>query len=198
MSASIKTSSRKKIPRRKMQVSNGHYLNFDHIARLIYSISSIKELSKTKMADLEEETGLPLRQVRNRISVGRALGLFKQNSLQLTTLGKLVSTEGLIRQASDIRPKVIIATFECPGCGAQILVDQRGRKFKEPTKCQCGRRGKFKMLDKRMVDVQRLVIEETPESLEGGEQPKRINVFLEEDLLTPKLEKRRYPGNKTR
>jgi len=26
--------------------------------------------------------------------------------------------------------------------------------------------------------------------------PKRINVFLEEDLLAPKLEKHRYPGNK--
>ena len=113
-------------------------------------------------------------------------------------LGQLVATEGLIRQASDIRPKVVLATFECPGCGAQILVDQRSGKFKEPARCQCGRKGKFKMIDKRMVDVQRLVIEETPENLEGGEQPKRINIFLEEDLLEPKLEKRRYPGNKVK
>jgi DNA replicative helicase MCM subunit Mcm2 (Cdc46/Mcm family) len=32
-----------------------------------------------------------------------------------------------------------------------------------------------------MVDAQRLVIEESPDSLEGGEQPRRINVFLKED-----------------
>ncbi|MEM4248645.1 MAG: minichromosome maintenance protein MCM, partial [Candidatus Nanoarchaeia archaeon] len=111
-------------------------------------------------------------------------------------LAKLLWTDGLIRQASDVRPRVTLTTFECPGCGAQILVEQTGSKFREPIKCQCGRKGKFKLRDKRMVDVQRLVIEETPESLEGGEQPKRIAVFLEEDLLDPKLEKRHYPGNK--
>ena len=90
--ASKKTSPVKRNYRRKMQISNGHYLNFDHLARLIYALSSVKEPSKTKMSYLEEETGLPFRQVRNRISIGRALGLFKQNSLQLTTLGKLVSS----------------------------------------------------------------------------------------------------------
>jgi len=119
-------------------------------------------------------------------------------TIRSKNLNKLVATEGLIRQASDIRPRVILATFECPGCGAQILVDQRSGKFREPARCQCGRKGRFKMVDKRMVDVQRLVIEETPESLEGGEQPKRINVFLEEDLLEPKFEKHRYPGNKVK
>ena len=111
-------------------------------------------------------------------------------------LGQVIVTDGLIRQASDIRPKVIFATFGCPGCGAQILVEQTGGKFREPTKCNCGRAGKFKLVDKKLVDIQRLVVEETPESLEGGEQPKRIALFLEEDLLNPKLEKRRYPGNK--
>jgi len=111
-------------------------------------------------------------------------------------LAKLLWTDGLIRQASDVRPRVILTTFECPGCGAQILVEQSSSKLREPIKCQCGRKGKFKLKDKRMVDVQRLIIEETPESLDGGEQPKRIAVFLEEDLLDPKLEKRHYPGNK--
>jgi replicative DNA helicase Mcm len=111
-------------------------------------------------------------------------------------LAKLLWTDGLIRQASDVRPRVTLTTFECPSCGAQILVEQSSSKFREPIKCQCGRKGKFKLKDKRMVDVQRLIIEETPDSLEGGEQPKRIAVFLEEDLLDPKLEKRHYPGNK--
>jgi len=131
----------------------------------------------------------------------RVFGLPKSAYLQIKHirtkhLGKLTFTDGLIRQASDIRPKVTMATFECPACGAQILVEQTSLKFREPSKCQCGRLGRFKLRDRRMMDVQRLVIEEAPESLDGGEQPKRIAVFLEEDLLDPKLEKRRYPGNK--
>ena len=113
-------------------------------------------------------------------------------------LGKLISSSGIIRQASDVRPKVTLTTFSCASCGALIVLEQRESKFREPTKCTCKRPGKFKLLDKKMVDIQRLVIEEAPEDLEGGEQPKRIAVFLEEDLLDPKLEKKRYPGNKVK
>jgi Predicted ATPase involved in replication control, Cdc46/Mcm family len=49
-----------------------------------------------------------------------------------------------------------------------------------------------------MVDTQRLVIEESPDSLEGGEQPRRINAFLKEDLVDPKMEERTTPGSKVR
>jgi len=47
-----------------------------------------------------------------------------------------------------------------------------------------------------MVDAQRLVIEESPDTLEGGEQPRRINVFLKEDLVDPKMEERTTPGSR--
>ncbi len=47
-----------------------------------------------------------------------------------------------------------------------------------------------------MVDVQRLVIEESPDSLEGGEQPRRINVFLKEDLVDPRMERHTTPGSR--
>ncbi len=111
-------------------------------------------------------------------------------------LGKLIWTDGLIRQASDVRPKITIATFDCPACGAQIMIEQDDMKFKEPARCQCGRTGRFRMKDKKLVDLQRLFVEESPESLEGGDQSKRIAVYVSEDLLDPKLENRRQPGNK--
>jgi len=145
-----------------------------------FDIPEAKYPIKVRIVNLPKSAHIAIRNIRSK------------------DLGKLICCEGLIRQASDIRPRIILATFECPGCGAQIIVDQRGSKFKEPVKCQCGRKGKFRLVDKRLVDIQRLVIEEAPESLEGGEQPKRINVFLEGDLLDPKLEKHRYPGNKVR
>ena len=47
-----------------------------------------------------------------------------------------------------------------------------------------------------MVDTQRLVIEESPESLSGGEQPKRMNIFVKEDLVEPKMEDKTTPGAK--
>jgi len=43
-----------------------------------------------------------------------------------------------------------------------------------------------------------LVIEEAPEDLDGGDQPKRLSVFLKEDLVEPKMEKKTTPGSKIR
>jgi len=68
------------------------------------------------------------------------------------------------------------------------------KKFREPSRCSCGRRGGFTLKSKEMVDTQRLILEESPEALSGGEQPKRINVFVKEDLVEPKMEEKTTPG----
>ncbi|MBW2986466.1 minichromosome maintenance protein MCM [Candidatus Woesearchaeota archaeon] len=109
-------------------------------------------------------------------------------------LGKFLITEGIVRQKSDVRPQVTTAKFECPSCGNTISVIQLDNKFKEPSRCSCGRKGRFKLLDKALIDAQALVLEEVPEQLEGGAQPKRINVFLQNDLVSPLSEKRTNPG----
>ena len=118
----------------------------------------------------------------------------KVRNIRSKHLNELVVIEGIIRQASDVRPQVVNAKFECPSCGTIISVLQMEKKFREPSRCSCGRRGGFKLISKEMVDTQRLVIEESPESLTGGEQPKRINVFVKEDLVEPKMEEKTTPG----
>ncbi|HLF53559.1 MAG TPA: minichromosome maintenance protein MCM [Candidatus Nanoarchaeia archaeon] len=111
-------------------------------------------------------------------------------------LDQFLWIDGIVRQASDVRPQVINAKFECPNCGAVLSVLQIDKKFHDPTKCSCMWKGQFRLISKEMVDVQRLSIEESPDSLEGGEQPKRINVFLKEDLVEPRMEERASPGSK--
>jgi replicative DNA helicase Mcm len=109
---------------------------------------------------------------------------------------KLIQIEGIIRQKSDVRPQVTSARFECPSCGNIISVLQLDTKFKEPSRCGCGRKGKFKILSKELVDAQKIVLEEAPEQLEGGSQPKRLDVFLQADLVSPLSEKKTNPGSK--
>ena len=111
-------------------------------------------------------------------------------------LGKLMVVEGIVKQKSDVRPQVTAAKFECPSCGNIINVLQLNGTFKEPSKCGCGRKGKFHQLSKELVDAQGIVLEEVPETLEGGEQPKRMNIFLKDDLVSPFSEKRTSPGSK--
>ncbi|MEK6947021.1 MAG: LAGLIDADG family homing endonuclease, partial [Nanoarchaeota archaeon] len=111
-------------------------------------------------------------------------------------INKFLFVNGIIRQKSDVRPQVTSARFECPVCGNIMNILQVEGTFKEPTRCGCGRKGKFVMLDKELVDAQGIVLEEASENLEGGEQPKRINILLTNDLVSPLSEKRTSPGSK--
>jgi len=111
-------------------------------------------------------------------------------------LGRFLLTEGVVRQKSDVRPQVTAARFECPSCGNAISVLQLDNKFKEPNRCSCGRKGRFKLLEKSLVDAQLLVLEEVPEQLDGGVQPKRVNVFLKNDLVSPLSERKTNPGSR--
>jgi len=119
-------------------------------------------------------------------------------NIRSKNLSKFVYIEGIVRQASDVRPQVVSAKFECPSCGNNISILQLDTKFKEPSRCSCGNKNRFRLLSKELVDAQRLVIEESPENLEGGEQAKRLPVYLKEDLVEPKMEKKTTPGSKIR
>lgn len=111
-------------------------------------------------------------------------------------LNKFQLIEGVVRQKSDVRPQVTEAKFECPSCGNTISMLQLDNKFKEPSRCSCGRKGKFRLLAKTLVDAQSLVLEEVPEQLDGGEQPKRLKIFLKNDLVSPLSEKKTNPGSR--
>lgn len=120
----------------------------------------------------------------------------KIRNIRAKHLDKFIAVEGIVRQASDVKPQVVNAKFECPSCGAILSVLQIDRKFHDPSRCSCNWKGNFKLISKEMVDVQRIIVEESPDSLEGGEQPRRINIFLKEDLVDPKMEKHVSPGSR--
>ncbi|RJQ17967.1 AAA family ATPase [Candidatus Woesearchaeota archaeon] len=111
-------------------------------------------------------------------------------------INKFLQMKGIIRQKSDVRPQVTTARFECPSCGQVLNILQLDTKFREPTRCSCGRKGKFKLVGKDLVDTQRIVLEEAPDDLDGGEQPKRLSIFLQHDLVSPISDKRTNPGTK--
>jgi len=113
-------------------------------------------------------------------------------------IGKLFLIEGVVRQKSDVRPQVTNARFECPSCGNIITILQLDKQFREPTRCGCGRKGKFTLVSKELIDAQSITLEEVPEQLEGGAQPKRMKILLKEDLVSPYADKNTNPGNKIR
>ena len=95
-------------------------------------------------------------------------------------LGKFLSVEGMIRKSSEIRSEIVIAYFKCEKCNAEVSITQTLGDLIRPKYCKgCGARS-FRELKElhEFRDVQRVTIQENPEGLGGGEQPKSIEVKL--------------------
>ncbi|MFO8116326.1 MAG: LAGLIDADG family homing endonuclease [Halorubrum sp.] len=100
-------------------------------------------------------------------------------------IGKLVSVKGIVRKATDVRPKVTEAAFECQRCGTMTYIPQSDGGFQEPHECQgCERQGPFRVNfdQSEFIDSQKLRIQESPEGLRGGETPQSLDVDIVDDI----------------
>ncbi|WP_135821602.1 minichromosome maintenance protein MCM [Halostella litorea] len=100
-------------------------------------------------------------------------------------VNKLVAVRGIVRKATDVRPKIEEAAFECQRCGTLTRVPQSSGNFQEPHECQgCERQGPFQINfdQSEFVDAQKVRIQESPEGLRGGETPQAIDVHVEDDI----------------
>lgn len=113
---------------------------------------------------------------------------YRTRELRSAQIGKLIAIEGLVRTATEVRPKIISAAFQCQRCGYIFHKEQTGMKFEDQNiKCQnqaCDRGGPFRLIlnKSKFVDAQKIRIQESPEGLKGGEQPQTLDVELEDDL----------------
>jgi replicative DNA helicase Mcm len=112
--------------------------------------------------------------------------------LRAEHMGKFVAVEGLIRKATEVRPKIRDAVFKCLRCGSIVKIHQEDLTFKEPLECSkeqggCGRAASstsFKLISEAsyFIDTQKLENQEPPEGLRGGSQPERLTIYVDEDL----------------
>lgn len=122
---------------------------------------------------------------------------YKTRELRSDHIGKLIAIEGLVRTATEVRPKIVSAAFQCQRCGYTFHKEQTGTKFDDQNlKCQnqaCDRGGPFKLIlaKSKFVDAQKIRVQESPEDLRGGEQPQTLDVELEDDLAG-----RIFPGDR--
>ncbi|MGZ7070218.1 MAG: minichromosome maintenance protein MCM [Methanobacterium sp.] len=100
-------------------------------------------------------------------------------------IGKFIAVDGIIRKANEIRPRIVNAMFECRSCMRLHEVPQKSNLISEPALCNdCGGRS-FRLLqeESEFLDTQTTKVQEPLENLSGGEQPRQINVVLEDDLV---------------
>ncbi len=113
-------------------------------------------------------------------------------------IGKLLSVDGVVKRASEVRPEISEIVFECPDCGKKITIIQTGKEktIQIPNRCtSCGARRGFRKVEQKLYDARWIAIEE-PFEITTGERPSEIMVYLKEDLVSPKMRNKTDPGNK--
>ncbi|MCD6383381.1 MAG: minichromosome maintenance protein MCM [Thermoplasmata archaeon] len=122
--------------------------------------------------------------------------------LRSVHLESFVAVEGLIRKATDVKPKLKTGVFICQRCGHEIVMEME-HQYREPLKCPeeeggCGRTASSTKFDldlkkSTFIDVQKIEIQESPEMLSGGDQPKRLSLYLYDDIAG-----KIYPGDEVK
>ena len=82
--------------------------------------------------------------------------------------GQLLSVQGTVQKASDVRAKVTEAAFECQRCGTLTRIPQTGVNFQEAHECQgCERKGPFDLNhdQSEFVDAQTIELLDDPANL---------------------------------
>ncbi|MCE8424361.1 MAG: minichromosome maintenance protein MCM [Candidatus Methanoperedens sp.] len=107
--------------------------------------------------------------------------------LRSININRFIAVAGLIRKATEVRPKILNAAFKCKRCDHVTFMPQGEGKFVEPFECEndvCGRKGPFKLIheESEFIDAQKLRIQESPDELRGGEQPQTLDVDVDDDL----------------
>ncbi|WP_119813552.1 LAGLIDADG family homing endonuclease [Halalkaliarchaeum desulfuricum] len=100
-------------------------------------------------------------------------------------IGRMIAVQGIVRKATDVRPKVTEAAFECQRCGTMTYIPQSESGFQEPHECQgCERQGPFRVNhdQSEFIDSQKLRVQESPEGLRGGQTPQAIDVDIVDDI----------------
>lgn len=111
-----------------------------------------------------------------------------------TQLNKLIAVEGVVRQFTEVKPKLKIAVWECRKCGNAYRVEQSTLKLVQPNSCSNCRVRDFKLASEKsqFIDYQKISIQEPLEQLKGGEQASNLDIFVSDDLVN-----KVSPGDRT-
>jgi replicative DNA helicase Mcm len=100
-------------------------------------------------------------------------------------LNKLICIEGVVRQITDVLPKLTLAVWKCKRCGNIYKIPQSKQLIKQPVMCECHHRD-FDLVEEQshFIDYQKIQIQEPLEKLKGNEQATYIDVYVSDDLVS--------------
>ncbi|MBE0526839.1 MAG: minichromosome maintenance protein MCM, partial [Candidatus Thorarchaeota archaeon] len=101
-------------------------------------------------------------------------------------IGKLLHISGIMMRASEVKPLLVQAVFQCRICDEKIPQTQEEGRYTEPVRCPlCDKKTPMRLLsqESQFRDWQKVRIQESPEELPPGQMPRSIDVILEGDVV---------------
>lgn len=101
-------------------------------------------------------------------------------------IGKLVHVSGIMMRASEVKPLLVQAMFQCRICDEKIPQTQEEGRYTEPARCPlCDKKTPMRLLphESQFRDWQKVRIQESPEELPPGSMPRSIDIILEGDIV---------------
>ncbi len=110
-------------------------------------------------------------------------------------IGKLICVEGVVRQVTDVLPKLKYATWKCTRCEAAYKIPQTKNLTKTPSFCSECKNRTFNLEEEssQFEDYQKIQIQEPLELLKGSEQATNLDIYVSDDLVN-----KISPGDKTK
>ncbi len=189
---------------RRMVTYNSHSLIIDYGDLYKYD-TGLAEVLVDEPDKFMKEAGDAIREIvamedpdyaaRVRKFIPRFVNLFdtvRIRDVKSAHIGRLIQVEGIITRMLPVKSKIVKARFLHTRCGSEFDWPEgpeeiAGEMLEKPTACPvCGEAsGKFIHVKERSVyvDYQKIVVQERPEDVPGGQMPRSIEVKLLDDLV---------------
>lgn len=157
-------------------------------------------LSKIEEPDLQEEVRKARETEELKFTVAfYDLPLYSGiRDLRTEKLGRLVSICGTVTRTTDIKPELLVGTFQCNECNREVTGVVQQFKVTEPSMCptrNCGNRTSWTPLPEsrttRWGEWQRLRLQENENEVPAGSMPRSMDVIVRDEFC-----ERCKPGDK--
>ena len=111
-------------------------------------------------------------------------------AIKAREIGKLCALRGIVTRVSDVRPRVVVATYTCDQCGCEIYQEVNSRQYTPLSECpsqRCKMNGLHGRLypqtrGSRFIKFQELKMQEMSEDVPMGHIPRTITVHIMGEL----------------
>ena len=157
--------------------------NFIEIANnALYAVLNIEDNDYVKSLDTPITKAISLIKVRiTNYSLNVPL-----RAIRSKHIGKLIRVSGVMMRASEVKPLLVVANFQCRVCGLVIPQKQEEGRYLEPITCDdCGKKTPMRLLahESEFRDWQKVRIQESPDELPPGQMPRSIDIIFEGDIV---------------